>query len=104
LVADLDDDDTNGAGVVGGRQTEAGAQIDERNALAAPIDHAFDERWRARDPGDLLHADDLVDAGDFDAVELDTQLEDDKLPLVATGHPIGGLFFYRYIHQFACQS
>ena len=51
LVADLDHDDAAGAGVVGGRQAEAAAQIDDRNHFAAQVDDTLDEGGRARARG-----------------------------------------------------
>ena len=93
LVANLDHHDATCTGVLGRRQAETAAQVDHRDDLAAQVDDAFDERGRPRHPGDRLQADDLVDAGDVDAVQLGADLEQDELLLVATDR-----WFHRPIH------
>ena len=72
---DLDDDDARPLGVGLRRQPELEPQVDDRNHLAAQVDHALDVRRHLRHRGDVHQLDDLAHLEHRQAVLLAAERE-----------------------------
>src|SRR6185312_12246152 len=72
-----DDDDSGFACVRGGGDEATAAEIDDGRDAPAKVRDAFDPWLRARDGGDALHAHDLLDRLDVQAIVLTRKTEND---------------------------
>ena len=74
-----DDDDSGFACVRGGGDEATAAEIDDGRDASAKVRDAFDPWLRARDGGDALHAHDLLDRLDVEAIVLTRKTENDDV-------------------------